>query len=150
MARWFVLALVLASASGVAADGHDLPDWAQPRGRVVVTQTTMRILGPVTFPPGVATIPVEHTELLDATAETLIGNPSIELMAVETFGDPVTTGDAAELAAAQEIAETRAQLVVMYLASRGVEPWRLVADGHGVREDREDGRVRFLILRRTP
>jgi outer membrane protein OmpA-like peptidoglycan-associated protein len=143
-----MVALLLAPASA-SADG-EVPDWVRPRGRVVVTSTSCTILGPITFAAGAETIAPAHAEILDATAETLIGNPSIELMAVQTYGDPLVAGDEVEIDAAQALADVRAQLVVMYLASRGVEPWRLVPDGHGVREDSEDGRVKFLILRRTP
>src|ERR1044071_7703747 len=74
-----VLALALALASGVALLAEPAP-----RGRVIVTDTETEILDVVEFAPGTATLRPRSLPTLDAVAATLCGNPSIELVEVQS------------------------------------------------------------------
>ena len=117
----------------------------EPRGRVVVTDTETTILDVVEFAPGTATLRASARPTLDAVADTLRGNPSIELIEVQSH-----TRDA-NLA----LSEQRAAVVVTYLVAAGVEPTRLVAQGYGDTQpiDRaapaNNERMAFVILKRA-
>lgn len=138
------LVLTLGSVMLLAADAP------QPRGRVVVTETETTILDVVEFAPGTAALRATSSATLDAVADTLQGNPSIELVEVQSHmrGD----GDAA---AALALSQQRAEVVVDYLVHRGVAPARLSAQGYGVTQPLEvavpakNERVAFLILKRA-
>ena len=139
-----VIALALGSLILVSAE-------AQPqRGRVVVTETTTTILDVVEFSPGTATLCASSRPTLDAVAETLRGNPSIELLEVQSHMRD-TGDDAASLA----LSEQRAAVVMAYLVAAGVEQTRLVAQGYGDAQpiDRtvpaKNERMAFLILKRA-
>ncbi|HET9987921.1 MAG TPA: OmpA family protein [Kofleriaceae bacterium] len=121
------------------------PEAPPQRGRVVVTDTETTILDVVEFAPGTATLRASSRPTLDAVADTLRGNPSIELVEVQSH-----TRDA-NLALSQH----RADAVVAYLVSAGVEPNRVVAQGYGDTQpiDRaapgNNERIAFLILKRA-
>lgn len=138
-----VLALALGSVMLIAADAP------QPRGRVVVTETETTILDVVEFAPGTATLRATSSATLDAVADTLQGNPSIEL--VEVQAHVRSDRDAAAL----ELSQQRAEVVVAYLVHRGVAASRLTAQGYGATQPLDlavpakNERVAFLILKRT-
>lgn len=121
-----------------------------PKGRVVVTETSTTILDVVEFAPGTAEIREHSHATLDAVAETLQGNPSIQLVEVQahTRGDG---GDEASL----DLSDLRAAAVTAYLVAKGVEPARLTAQGYGNTQplvrgvDAKNERIAFLILKRT-
>jgi outer membrane protein OmpA-like peptidoglycan-associated protein len=120
-------------------------------GRVVVTDTETTILDVVEFAPGTATLRGTSSATLDAVAETLRGNPSIELVEVQSHMRSAGIGDT-DL----EISQRRAEVVVSYLVAAGVEPSRLVAQGYGDTEPLDasaataakNERIAFLILKR--
>lgn len=143
--RGTVLVLALALAPWFA-----IPTESPERRRVVVTDTETTILDVVEFAPGTATLRPHSQPTLDAVAATLLGNPSIELVEVQSHTSG--TGDeAANLALTGE----RATAVVTYLVAAGVAPERLEAQGYGDTQpiDRaspaKNERVSFLILKRT-
>jgi outer membrane protein OmpA-like peptidoglycan-associated protein len=141
----FVLALALALASSVA-----LVTESAPRGRVVVTDTETEILDVVEFAPGTATLRPRSLPTLDAVAATLCGNPSIELVEVQSH-----TGGVGDETANLALSEQRAAAVVKYLVAAGVEPARLSPQGYGDTEPiardapAKNERVDFLILKRS-
>jgi outer membrane protein OmpA-like peptidoglycan-associated protein len=150
VARGRGTAVVLALALALTCwRGHSV-DPAK-RGRVVVTDTETTILDVVRFEPGTATLCHSSRATLDAVAATLLGNPSIELVEVQSHTSGI--GDAV---ANQTLSEQRATAVLEYLVAAGVEPSRLVAQGYGDTQpiDRaapdKNERMSFLILRRSP
>ncbi|MEP6859596.1 MAG: OmpA family protein [Deltaproteobacteria bacterium] len=126
-------------------------DTPRERGRVVVTETETTILDVVEFAPGTATLRGTSSATLDAVAETLRGNPSIELVEVQSHMRSDGIG-AADL----EISQLRAEVVARYLVAAGVEPGRLVAQGYGDTQPLDanaakaanNERIAFLILKR--
>jgi outer membrane protein OmpA-like peptidoglycan-associated protein len=134
-------ALALGSLLLISAD--------RPRehGRVVVTDTETTILDVVEFAPASATLRGTSSATLDAVAETLRGNPSIELVEVQSH-----MLGAADL----ELSQQRADVVVKYLVAAGVEPGRLAAQGYGdtqpldptVATAAKNERIAFLIVQR--
>jgi outer membrane protein OmpA-like peptidoglycan-associated protein len=143
--RGTVLVVALAIASGLAR-----PASSPPRGRVVVTDTETTILDVVEFAPATSILQPSSRPTLDAVAATLRGNPSIELIEVQSHTSGIGDGDA-NLALTQQ----RAEVVVSYLGDAGIAPTRLVAQGYGDTQpiDRaaptKNERVSFLIVRRS-
>ncbi len=141
-------ALVLALA--LATSWLALPASPEPRGRVVVTDTETTILDVVEFAPGTATLRPTSRPTLDAVAATMIGNPNITLIEVQSHTQG--TGDAAAHLA---LSDHRAQMIVTYLVDAGVSPSRLAAQGYGDTQpiDRaapaKNERVSFMILLRS-
>jgi outer membrane protein OmpA-like peptidoglycan-associated protein len=139
-------ALALGSLLLVSADSP------REHGRVVVTDTETTILDVVEFAPGTAMLRGTSSATLDAVAETLRGNPSIERVEVQAHMRSDGTGGA-DL----ELSQQRAEVVVAYLVAAGVEPARLVAQGYGDTQPLEptavtaakNERVAFLILERA-
>jgi outer membrane protein OmpA-like peptidoglycan-associated protein len=119
-------------------------------GRVVVTESETTILDVVEFAPGTATLRPASNPTLDAVADTLRGNPSIQLVEVQSH-----TSGIGDRAANQALTDQRAAVIVKYLVDAGVEPSRLVAQGYGDTQpiDRappeKNERVSFLILKRA-
>lgn len=144
--RGTALAFALALGSLVVLRPEAPPE----RGHVVVTDTETTILDVVEFAPGTATLRASSRPTLDAVADTLRGNPSIELLEVQSHTGGVGDGDA-NLA----LSEQRAGEVMAYLVAAGVEPTRLVAQGYGdsqpIARDApvKNERIAFLILRRA-
>jgi OmpA-OmpF porin, OOP family len=144
-ARSLALVLCVAIGSWLVVSPEDA------QGHVVVTDTETTILDVVEFEPGTATLLPSSQPILDAVAATLQGNPSIELVEVQSHTRG--TGDErANLA----LSDQRAAAVVAYLVDAGVAPERLEAQGYGDTQpiDRaspaKNERISFLIVRRTP
>jgi outer membrane protein OmpA-like peptidoglycan-associated protein len=137
-------ALVLVITLALGSLLYLSPD-APRRGRVVVTDTETTILDVVEFAPGTAALRESSRPTLDAVAETLRGNPSIELIEVQSHTRDHSLA----------VSEQRAAVVVAYLVAAGVEPSRLVAQGYGDTQpiDRaapaKNERMAFLILKRA-
>jgi outer membrane protein OmpA-like peptidoglycan-associated protein len=138
--------LALALALGVTA-------WqAQPAesGRVVVTDTETTILDVVEFAPGTAQLNDSSRPILDAVAATLLGNPSIQLVEVQSHTSGIGDG-----VANQALSDLRAEAVVRYLVAAGVPPATLVAQGYGDTQPidaaapAKNERISFLILQRA-
>jgi outer membrane protein OmpA-like peptidoglycan-associated protein len=145
LGRGIALALALGIGSWVLAPARN-----EPRTRVVVTESETTILDVVEFAPGTATLRPTSLPTLDAVADTLRGNPSIQLLEVQSH-----TSGHGDGAAHQALTQQRAEVVVQYLVAAGVEPARLVAQGYGdsqpidVAAPAKNERVSFLILRRS-
>jgi outer membrane protein OmpA-like peptidoglycan-associated protein len=133
-------------------NGYDDEDGCPDRGRVVVTDTAIEILDMVYFPTKSSGIKKESEPILDATAASLNGNPSI--LRVEVQGH-AASGEAN----AMKLSEDRARAVKAYLVKKGVDSKRLQVQGYGdtqplVRGNSEkdrakNRRVAFLILKRS-
>ncbi len=132
-------------------NGYQDADGCPDRGRVVVTDTSIEILDMVYFTAKSDKIKDESKPILDATAATLSGNPTIKLIeiqghAADTEGDPLGLSD------------RRAAAVRAYLIGEGIDARRLVAQGYGATQPIDRGktdaaraknrRVTFLILKR--
>jgi outer membrane protein OmpA-like peptidoglycan-associated protein len=144
-------ALVIAFAVALALTfSFALPGERSPRGRVVVTDTETTILDVVEFAPGTATLRPSARPTLDAVAATLQGNPSIELVEVQSH-----TRGTGSSTANLTLSEQRAAVVRSYLVDAGVAPSRLVAQGYGDTQpiDRaaptKNERISFLIIKRS-
>jgi outer membrane protein OmpA-like peptidoglycan-associated protein len=143
--RYIAFAFVLATASAIAVLVE-----SPPRGRVVVTETTTEILDVVEFEPGTATLRTTAFPILDAVAATMLGNPSIELVEVQSH-----TSGVGDEGANLTLTEQRAAAVEAYLVGAGVESARLDAQGYGDTQPLDHAgsfkneRISFLILRRT-
>lgn len=124
-------------------------------GRVVITDVDVQILDPVTFAPDKAVLAPTSLPILDAIAATLLNDPGILLVEVQSHTDE--RGDAA---VNQRLTDARAQVIVSYLVGKGVDPARLVAQGYGGTQPLDahhteaawakNRRVAFLILKRAP
>jgi OmpA-OmpF porin, OOP family len=145
LGRGTPLVLALAVASWLA-----LPVEPAHRGRVIVTETETTILDVVEFVPGTATLRPTSRPILDAVAATLRGNPSIELIEVQSH-----TRGPGDHAANLTLSDDRAAAIVAYVVAAGIAPSRLVAQGYGDTQplDRaasaKNERVSFLILKRS-
>lgn len=139
-----VLALAVTSWQALPARHADHP-------RVVVTDTETTILDVIEFAPGTATLRATSRPTLDAVAETLRGNPSIERVEVQSH-----TSGLGDHCANQRLSDQRAAVVMKYLVDAGIEPSRLVAQGYGdaqpidITSPVKNERVAFLILQRAP
>ncbi len=127
--------------------------WPAPdaeHGRVVVTDTETTILDVVEFAPGTSTLRASSLATLDAVAQTLQGNPEIELVEVQSH-----TSGRGDRAANQALSQQRAEAVVAYLVADGVEAGRLAAQGYGDSQpivpaaSAKNERISFVILRRA-
>ena len=137
MGRLVRSALALAVVCALAGNGA-------ARGRVVVVDTTIEILQPVRFVGVTSNVTASSQRMLDAVAESLIGNPSIVKLEVVAYGNDAPVGPPAQIA----LGERRARSVVGELVRRGVEPARLRASG-GLRQRGNDPGPMFLILERS-
>lgn len=141
-----VLALALAATSWRA-----LTVEPSEHARVVVTDTETTILDVVEFAPGTATLRTTSRPTLDAVAQTLRGNPSIELVEVQSHTSGIGDG-----ATNKRLSDQRAAVVMKYLVDAGTAPSRLVAQGYGDTQPidpaapAKNERVSFLILQRAP
>jgi outer membrane protein OmpA-like peptidoglycan-associated protein len=133
-------------------NGFEDEDGCPDRGRVVVTDTAIEILDMIYFARGKDTLEPRSLPIVDATAATLNGNPSIKL--IEIQGHAATNEPNAF-----KIADRRAAAVKAALIARGVDPLRLTEQGYGATQplDRrtdenahaKNRRVAFLILKRS-
>lgn len=124
----------------------DSPDWIPQirRGRTVVTSTSITILDDLRFKPGSAIIEKRTLPILDAFAQTMVGNPSLQLVVVRTF--------AADVAPHWQhiVAELRARTVVDYVVARGVSRSRLRPEGVPLPPPGVTARLQFEIVVRGP
>jgi outer membrane protein OmpA-like peptidoglycan-associated protein len=124
-------------------------------GRVVITDTDVEILDPVAFDGGSVTINPKSFPALDAVVATLQGNPTIQLVEVQSHVDE-RGDDAANL----RLTQARAKVIRNYLIAKGVDANRLTAEGYGETQPLDRGhnaaawaknnRIAFLIIKRTP
>jgi outer membrane protein OmpA-like peptidoglycan-associated protein len=112
-------------------------------GRTVVTDTSIEILGPLRFADQSVEIDATGMKLLDAVAETLVGNPSILIVSVHGYGS------GAPPEGRQQLADQRTDVIMKYLVAHGVESSRLQAGGVGD-PPAPDAGVGFEILKRKP
>lgn len=120
--------------------------------RVIVSGSHIEILDVIYFDTGKATIKDVSLSLLDEIAKTIQENP--DLLLIEVSGHTDNQGKPATNLA---LSQARAEAVVRYLMSKGVDPARLVAKGYGQEQpidtnNTADGRaknrrVAFTILR---
>jgi outer membrane protein OmpA-like peptidoglycan-associated protein len=124
----------------------DSPDWIPQtrRGRTVVTSTSITILDDLRFKPGSAIIEKATLPILDAFAQTMQGNPSLQIVKVRTF--------AADVAPQwqQIVADLRARTVVDYVVAHGVARSRLVPEGVPLPPPGVKARLQFEIVVRGP
>lgn len=111
--------------------------------RHVVTETSIEILGPIRFEGTTARLhhgkSTQH--MLDAVAQTFVGNPSILKVEVRAYG--------ADAAAQRGLLGTqRARAIVMALVARGVDAKRLVPRGFAGPRPGESSDPAFYIVRR--
>ncbi|MBA3404864.1 MAG: OmpA family protein [Gemmatimonadaceae bacterium] len=124
-------------------------------GRVVVTDTQVEILDPVTFERGKVSFTPTSRPALDAIASTLHGNPSILLVEVQSHTDE-RGDDEANL----RLTQARAKIVVNYLIAKGIDPARLDPQGYGETQPIDNGhneaawakntRIELVIIKRAP
>ncbi|MEO8702741.1 MAG: OmpA family protein [Kofleriaceae bacterium] len=134
-------------------NGRDDDDGCPDAGHVIMTETSIIVLQPVHFRSAGATIVPESFPILDMVATTLLGNPDITVIEIQGHTDELGD-DAHNLALSQQ----RAEAVVQYLTSHGVQPARLRAQGYGETQPVDQGhtgaawarnrRVDFVILER--
>lgn len=123
-------------------------------GKIVVTETKTEILDPVSFKPGTAELEPRSAPILDAVVSTLQGEPGILEVEVQSHTDERGDDDVN-----LKLSEQRAQIVMKYLAEKGVAASRLTAHGYGETQpiDRaqtpaawaKNERIVFLILKRS-
>lgn len=122
------------------------PDWVPHvrRGRTVVTSTSITILDDLRFKPGSAIIEKQTLPILDAFAQTMAGNPSLQLVVIRVF--------AADVAPQwqQIVADLRARTVVDYVVARGVSRARLRPEGIPLPPPGVKARMQFEIAVRGP
>jgi outer membrane protein OmpA-like peptidoglycan-associated protein len=124
----------------------DSPDWVPHvrHGRTVVTSTSITILDDLKFKPGSAIIEKHTLPILDAFAQTMQGNPSLQLVAIRVF--------AADVAPQwqQIVADLRARTVVDYVVAHGVARSRLRPEGIPLPPPGVKARMQFEIVQRGP
>lgn len=100
-----------------------------------LTTSAVRLLEPVLFDDGAATIRSVSHAVLDSVVELLREHPSVTL---EVQGHTDSQGaDAANMA----LSQARAEAVVRYLAERGIQASRLTAKGYGETRPMESNRT---------
>ena len=138
----------LLASSSLALAGSSGPE-RHGSGRVVVTDTSCEILGPIEFAPNDAHLAPAHQKMIKAVAQTMLGNPSIALMEVEGYADGAESYP-------DLIGLARATAVMAALVTEGVPMYRLQVASVGATQPLERGakhpehnrRIAFLIVRR--
>jgi outer membrane protein OmpA-like peptidoglycan-associated protein len=113
----------------------------QANGRRVITETSIEILDNIEFIGDTIQLDPRSMRMIDAVAQTFIGNPSIKRVEVMVNVVPGALG----VERARWLATQRATVVVDAIVSRGVDPARLSASGT---IDRPRDETAFLILER--
>lgn len=149
--RWVIGLVLVATAcrqpappttpSGSAPAGAREPP--KPRGRIVVSDTSIEILPVIKFDGLTSNVVPEAIKTLDAIVATLDGNPSILLVEVTAFG---SDGDPRYQ---QVIGDQRARAIVDYLVKHGVARARLRSRGMPQPPAGQDSRPVFAILQRA-
>ena len=134
-------------------NGYEDDDGCPDRGRVVVTDTKIEILDKIYFEYDSDVIKKESYPILDAVAQTLDGNPDIQLIEIQGHTDE-RGNDNYNL----DLSSRRAASVKRYLVDKGIADDRLTSQGYGESQpvDRKHNeqawaanrRVEFLILKR--
>ena len=135
-------------------NGYRDDDGCPDRGRVVVTDTEIKILDKVYFEYNRAAIKRQSYPILDAVVGTLQGNPGIRLVEIQGHTDE-RGSDSYNL----QLSEERAQSVRQYMVDKGVSPDRLRGKGYGESKPVDPAhneaawgknrRVEFLIVKRA-
>ncbi len=112
-------------ATADSPDEHARSTAAPNRRRIVVSDTDIDILDPISFVANTSELAPASTPILDAVAHTLHGNPSITLLEVRGHSD-WSEPDPRHRA---ELSIRRAEAVVAALVDRGIAPARLSAYG---------------------
>jgi outer membrane protein OmpA-like peptidoglycan-associated protein len=141
--RALALLVLLAVGQGAAFAQGDVPDWV-PHKRHVVTTTSITILDNLRFVPGSAAFDPTTTPILDAVAQTLDGNPSIQLVEIRAYGEDALPG------LQWVTAQLRAQHIVSYLVDHGIAGERLQPRGVAVPPPGSNARFEIEILTRAP
>jgi outer membrane protein OmpA-like peptidoglycan-associated protein len=144
MARFFAALYVMLALVGVAS--ADTKRTVTRRGgRVIVTETSIEVFGPLKFDRAMATFAggKSATKMLDAMAGSLVGNPSITLIEIRAFGVDARAGYQM-----QALGEARANAIVAQLVARGVARKRLVAHGEAKPRPGETSDPSCFILAR--
>jgi outer membrane protein OmpA-like peptidoglycan-associated protein len=165
MSRWWMLVMLVAACHAQPAPQSPLsqraeaprtaptrhvevesPDWVPQtrRGRTVVTSTSITILDDLRFKPGSAIIEKQTLPILDAFADTMVGNPSLQLVAIRVFAEDVAPHWQ------RMVADLRARTVVDYVVARGVSRMRLRPEGVPVPPPGVKARMQFEIVVRGP
>lgn len=110
------LVLVMLASTAVADPGD-------PARRVVVSSSSVEILGPIQFTGTTAALTPGSAPMLDAIARTLDGNPELRVIEVRAFG---ATGSSR---ARQTLADRRARAIAAQLVRRGIAATRLRPHG---------------------
>ena len=142
------LLATLVSSRAMAAE-----DVQEKKGRVVVTTTTCEVLQPVMFAMNDAHLTRAHRKIIHAVAQTLLGNPSIQLVEIEGFADGHETSP-------DRLGLARATAMKLALEAEGVPAFRLQVASLGATRPLDKGvtatgqernrRLEFLIMRRDP
>ncbi len=133
-------------------NGLEDEDGCPDRGRVVVTETNLEILDLLYFKKGSAALAAGQQPIVDAIAQTLLGNPGIPLLEIQ--------GHAGEdEPRAWDLSLERSAAVATALRQKGVDARRLTTRGYGAtqplsRATSESGRAKnrrvgFLIVKRS-
>jgi len=104
-------------------DDDGCPDGKQT---VVITETEIKILEKVFFTSGKSTIQKKSYKLLNTVAIALSQNPQVTKIMVEGHTDDVGKNDSNKA-----LSQERAQAVVDYIVSKGIDAKRLEAKGFG-------------------
>jgi outer membrane protein OmpA-like peptidoglycan-associated protein len=146
---------------GILDDDDECPDMAEEkggdrdgcpeRGRVVVSEGKIFIIGKVQFETGSAEIKPKSRALVDDIAVALNDNPSITKIEIQGHTDNAG-GDSVN----QQLSQKRAESVKKRLVERGVAEDRLVARGYGEKKPvapnktragrAKNRRVEFVVL----
>jgi len=91
-----------------------------------IAQRTAVVLRGVSFESGSSTLRPDSYAILDEVAASLVANPDVR---VEIGGHTDNTGSAATNL---RLSQNRANAVLQYLASKGVNQFHMTARGYGV------------------
>jgi len=120
-----------------------------PTRRVVVTETELEILDPVTFVGNTAEPTPGSHRMIAAVARTLLADPGILVLEVRGHSDSLLHPE--ERA---ELARARAEVVAAELIAQGVDPARVTTYGASDSEpsypadDPRNRRVEFVVVER--
>jgi outer membrane protein OmpA-like peptidoglycan-associated protein len=135
--------LALLASTSLASAETTSPE--KPIGRVVVTDTSCTILDPILFKPNDAHVLPRHAPMIQAVAESLLGNPSIRVIEINGFADKSEV-------LSDQLGLARANAVMAALVSAGVPMYRLRTATHGAKQPidkvsaAKNRRIDFVIL----
>ena len=142
------------SALTIEGKGPEKPKPKEKKKRVEVKADKIEITEKIQFAKGKAEILSESNELLDEIVATVKENPQIEKIAIEGHTSSEGSADFN-----RKLSKDRAQAVLDYLVSHGIDKGRLEAKGYGpdkpiagndTEDDREKNRrVEFNIKKQA-